>query len=295
MKTFGACLLALVVGVSARPDSAEGYSYPGDAMYIYCADHPGACWYFCTYLGCEAPDTMFICIHAADSLQVTGAHFRLEATLPECDSIEAVVPCPGVTIENGDLAQGMTVSFAPIQGKHFKVLKILFNKTCQEPVFWSSLRFITRECSLATSAAETIPLADYWTGPLYPDCYMTSLQWFHPDTVEVQIGGRTDVKIQWSFDGPYFFGCYVTVADEQGWVSDHTFTGVWYTGCGTCSWDIETAHVYVEVPPATSVGAYSTLTVTPEKGAPPATVVLRAISGMAVRGSTWGDIKSRFR
>jgi len=295
MKTLGACLLALAIGASAQPDPARGYSYPGDAMYVYCADRPGACWYYCAFPGCDAPDSMFIFIRTADSLQVTGAHFQLEATLPECDSIEAVVPCPGVTIESGDLAGGMTVSFAPIQVKHFEVLKIILKKTCEDPVPWNKLRFITRDCSLVTSAAETIPLADYWTGPVYPDCYYTSLQWFHPDTVNAEIGGRTDVKIQWSFDGPYFFGCYVTVADEQGWVSDHTFTGVWYTGCGTCSWDIETAHVYVEVPPGTPVGALSRLTVTPEKGASPASVVLRAVPGISVRGSTWGDIKSRFK
>ena len=75
---------------------------------------------------------------------------------------------------------------------------VFHNDSEQPPPAYSDHGFYIRDAWLEHPNAETVQLFDYYTRPFYPDCFWTWALWYHPDTVDVSIGSRTDVKIQWS-------------------------------------------------------------------------------------------------
>jgi hypothetical protein len=285
-------LFAVSAGLSLPAPAAE-YVYPGDRQWIYCAEKAEDCFLYCTSHGaCPKPDTMYIFIRAADSVGVTRAHFRLAWDYPGCDSILSVTPCPNVAIESGDILQGMTISFPLITGGHFKALTVVFRNTPEQPpTAYSEYGFWIRDARLERPNAQTLALLDYCTGPFYPDCYWRSLLWFHPDTVDAYIGSQTDVKIQWEQHGPGYPGPTVQVTDEKSWMSETTLY-LEDTGCLTCPWHIRTEHIYVGVPEGTPAGALSAITF---NGLPLESIVLRAVSPIAVEKTSWGAVKSLFK
>jgi hypothetical protein len=289
-------LIVAAIVAPMRPAAADEYTYPGDRQWIYCAERAEECYLFCqSHMDCPQPDTMFVFIYANDPLGVTHAHFRLEADYPCCDSIRAVIPCPGVVIESGDIEQGMTIAFPLFVAGHFKALALAIRHDAQDPPFtMSDHGFWIRDAWLERPNAQTITVLDYRTLPLYPDCYWTSRLWYHPDTVDVYIGSQTDVRIQWEQNGPGYPGPVVEVADEKGWLSS-TKLYLRDTGCLTCPWHIQTEHIYVIVPEGTPVGTLSTLALPRTFGPLLETLVLRAVPPIAVEQTPWGAIKKIFR
>ncbi|MCX5752806.1 MAG: hypothetical protein NTW97_04060 [Candidatus Krumholzibacteria bacterium] len=297
MRVIMLSLCAAIVALPG-PVPAADYVYPGDRQWIYCAEHAEECYISCDngYWVCPSLDTMFVFIRANDPVGVSRAHFRLEADYPCCDSIQAVIPCPGVVIESGDIRDGITISFPAFLSGHFKALAlVLWHDGQDPPKYMGNYGFGIRDAWLERSNDETVPLSDYWTTGLYPDCYTTSLFWYHPDTMDVFIGSQTDVKIQWELDGAYYFGFYVSIADEQGWVNDFTPNGIWWTGCFTCIWHIETMHIFAELPGDVPAGTLSTLTITRQNGSPLRSFVLRAVPPVATEKQSWGKIKNLFK
>jgi hypothetical protein len=293
-----ALMLLLVAAIVAPLSSAaaDEYVYPGDRQWIYCAEREEECFLFCqSHMDCPTPDTMFVFIRANDPVGVTSAHFRLEADYPCCDSIQSVIPCPGVVIESGNIRDGMTISFPAFLSGHFKALALVIRRDAQDPPFtMPDHGFCVRNAWLERPTAETIAVLDYCTQPLYPDCYWRSLLWYHPDTVDVYIGSQTDVRIQWEQNGPGYPGPVVEVADEKGWLSSTTLY-LWDTGCLTCPWHIQMEHIYVVVPQGTPEGTLSTLTLPLSYAPLLETFVLRAVPPIAVEQTSWGAIKKIFK
>jgi hypothetical protein len=293
-RIFGSALIALLVmGVRLSPPSiAAEYVYPGDLQWIYCAEKAEDCFLYCaSHMSCPAPDTMFVFIRANDPVGVSRAHFRLEADYPCCDSIQAVVPCPGVVIESGNMSDGVTISFPTFLTGHFRALALVILHDAESPPYaYSDHGFCVRDAWLERPTAETIAVPDYCTRPFYPDCYWRSLLWYHPDTVDVCIGGQTDVRIQWEQSGPGYPGPTVNVSDEKSWLSTTTLN-LWDTGCLTCPWHIQTDHIYVAVPEGTPAGTLSTLTIAGTDDG----FVLRAVPTIAVERESWGTVKSLFK
>jgi hypothetical protein len=289
-----------LLAAAALPGASQatGYTYPADVQRIYCADQLGACNLICRgFNECPAPDTMYICIYAADSVGVNRAHFRLEADYSCCDSIQEVVPCEGVTIESGDLAQGMTISFPLLKSGHFKALTlVIHHEDLTPPPAFSDHGYRTLDTWLERPGGETINASGWYTSPFYPDCFMESYIFFHPDTCDVLIGKRTDVKVQWWVEGAYLFGFYVNVADGGGWVKDFSPNSIWWTGCGSCPWGAETSHIFVEVPSGATAGTLSKLTISAvENGYVFHTFFLRAVEPVAVQKTSWGSLKDLFK
>jgi hypothetical protein len=283
----------------SRPATAADYVYPGDRQWIYCAEKAEDCFLSCTsHTSCPTPDTMFVFIYAADSAGIVRAHFHLEWDYPGCDSILSVTPCPGVVIESGDVLQGMTISFPPIKSGHIAALTVIFRNNGEgPPPAMSDHGFLIRDAWLERSNAQTVAVADHRTMPFYPDCYTTWALWYHPDTVNVSIGSRTDVRVDWSIEGPYsgLVEWPATITDEQGWVHDYTPSFMWCTGCLTCGWDIGTSHIFTEVPGDVLEGSLSTLTISLWNGNEQETLVLRAVPPIATEKQSWGTLKDLFK
>ncbi|MFA4947633.1 MAG: hypothetical protein WC674_03875 [Candidatus Krumholzibacteriia bacterium] len=292
-------ILFVVSAGLSRPALAEKYVYPDYNQWIYCAEKAEECFLFCTSHGdCPKPDTMYIFIRAADSAGIMRAHFHLEWDYPGCDSILSVTPCPSVTIENGDILQGMTISFPLLKSGHFKaVMVILRNTSEQPPPAMSDYGFWIRDAWLERSNAQTVTVADHRTMPFYPDCYTTWPLWYHSDTVDVNIGARTDVWIRWSVEGaePGMGGWPVNITDDMDWVSSTTLDNMWCTGCPTCAWQVETDYIYIDVPEGTPVGTLNTLAWSVGTGIYHDSLVLRAVPPIATEKQSWGKLKDLFK
>lgn len=296
MRTATLLLVAAIVALVC-PARGAGFPYPADRQWIYCAEHAEDCFLYCMgHMQCPLPDTMYVFIRANDPLGVDRAHFRLDTNYPCCDSIQAVIPCPGVTIDEGNLSEGMTISFPLQQSGHFKALALVIWHECLDAPPMGNYGFLVQDAWLERADDEVVALSDYYTMPVYQDCYMTSILWYHPDTMDVFIGSQTDVKIQWEVNGAYYFGFYVTITDGQGWVSNYAPNGIWYTGCLTCLWHIETTHIYTELPGDVSAGTLSTLTIINTKsGSPLESLVLRAVPPIATEEQSWSTVKDLFK
>jgi hypothetical protein len=300
-RIIGSALFMLFV-VSAglsRPAPAAEYVYPDNGQWIYCAEKAGECFLYCrTHTECPEPDTMFVFVYAADSAGIVRAHLHLEWDYPGCDSILSVTPCPGVTIENGDLLQGMTISFPPIKSGHFAALTVIFRNNGQgPPPAMSDYGFLIRDAWLERPNAQTVAVADHRTMPFYPDCSTTWPLWYHSDTVDVNIGARTDVKIRWSVEGaePGMGGWPVNITDDRGWVGAATLDNMWCTGCLTCPWQVETDYIYIDVPEGTPVGTLNTLAWSVGTGIYYDSLVLRAVPPIATEKQSWGKLKDLFK
>ncbi len=292
-------VLVVSAGFSSHAHASERV-YPGDPQWIYCAERAEECFLYClNHTGCPRPDTMFIFIYANDPIGVTRAHFRLEADYPCCDSIQAVIPCPGVSIESGDLSQGMTISFPLRQSGHFKALALAIRHDSQDPpVAYSNYGFLVYDAWLERANAGIVPVSDRRTMPFYPDCSTTWPLWYHPDTVDVGIGARTDVRIRWSVEGAYpgMGGWPVSIADDMGWVGGTTLDFALVTGCLTCPWHVETDYVYIDVPEGTPVGTLNTLAWSAGSGFNCCdSLVLRAVPPIATEKQSWGKLKNLFK
>jgi hypothetical protein len=301
MRTFLACIF-VAVAMPLGPSLAGGPAEPEDPQYIYCAERVEECFLYCPAPGgieCPRPDTMYIFICANDPLGVVRAHFRLEAEYPCCDSIEAVLPCPGVAIESGDLSQGMTISFPLQRSGHFKALALVIRHDGQNPPLpMSDYGFWVRGARLERENDESVPVYGWRTMPFYPDCYMTWPLWYHADTVDACIGSRTSVKIRWSVEGAYpgMGGWPVTIADDMGWVGGATLDWAITTGCLTCPWHEETDYIYIDVPAGTAVGTLNELTWSTASGINCCdSLVLRAVPPIATEKQSWGTLKDLFK
>ena len=217
--------------------------------------------------------------------------FGSKRDYPCCDSIQAGIACPGVVIENGNICGRDDDLFSGLCVGAFQGSRHSCDPAEQDPPWtMSDHGFWIRDAWLERPNDRDHHGPRLLHAPVLSRLLRRSLLWYHPDTVDVYIGGQTDVRIQWEQNGPGYPGPNVEVADEKGWISKTTLY-LQDTGCLTCPWHIQTDHIFIAVPEGTPVGTLSTLTIAGTNDS----FVLRAVPPIAVEKQTWGTVKSLFK
>lgn len=266
---------------------------PATGQHIYFSKYPGSCWFESDLL--NQPDSLNIYVHAPDHSDIVGAYFRFETGYFGPEDVIYFEPVDGVEITDGELFQGITLSWSPVSLEHYPVLKMIVTNNPPH-VIDEPHSFCVMEPILFQSVGDTLTLYHRictFLGHLH--CYEPRLQWSHPDTVDIEIGSQSIVEVKWIMDAAYTWGTYIDVSDENSWVVDFFPNGVWAVGCPACDWHWQIIQITVEVPQDTPDYALSRMTIQPEQSVSPTSLYLRAVPPISTKKQTWGEIKKLFK
>lgn len=276
------CLIAFVAALIYQPTLGQ---------YIYYSNYPGQCenvWPF--------SDSSAVFVHAPGYSDITGARFRLDADYFGPEDVVYLMSIPGVIIEDGDLFQGMTLSWTPLELNHYQLLKlsVVNDPPYQEIEFGG---FIIKEAVLYRVGGDSLFLDDCWTHAGHADCWYASFGCWHPDTVDVVIGSQSTVEIKCWISVPGYGGTSFEITDIMDWVTDWNPKSVWHDGCGVCQWEEATVLISIMVSESTPAQTLSKLTIRPTYAvvSDSTSFFLKAIPPISVKSDTWGGIKALFK
>ena len=263
------------------------------AQWVYLGPEPNTCVVFTT------ADPVFgyphhISIYAPDIGNATGASFHIESEILGPEDVALMTPADGVTIE-GDLFEGMTVTWTPRELEYTSLLTVVFEDNA--PSSWMLVYYLlmVKDVTLHLAGGGSMPLED--AGTEYIHCHGGGgADLRPPDSASVVIDGTTIVEFkgigqsdQW---GPGATDLAAT--DEQGWVTGLSPTGLWGY-CGECPFWWEPFELAVQVPATVEEGATSKVTFLSSGHALRVETILRATKGVPVERQTWGRMKAIYR
>lgn len=261
-------------------------SSPVHGQYIYYSGCPGKCEFdHCGgYSG-----SMYMYVFASDGLNIEGAHFRLDVEFgPE--AVDSLAPGEGVTIESGDLFEGIAVSWTPTELDHYPILRLFGG----EPLYtWENW---VRDAMLFKTNGDTLFLMDFPTYGGHFDCFDVSFNCCHPDTVEVLIDSPFAIEIICCVTALGPVGTHFDIVDEFDWVADWNPNYAGPNYCESCPWHNTTVIISGMVPYSTPPYSASKLSVYPTYNPfiqDSTSFYLRAVPPVSTQPDTWGGIKSR--
>lgn len=266
------------------------------AQWIYYSTCPGECELESCYY---APlDTAYIYVHAPGNQDIVGAHFRLETSYFGPGDVTSLDPGPGVSIEDGDLFQGMTLALTPLDLTHYPALRIVADQPFLGNHVEETWGYRIRDALLFRSDGDTLVLETCFTFAGHVDCWDALLGWMHSDTVDVFIGTQSTVTFKCWISSPGIIGTNYEITDEMDWVIDWNPKAVGGSECMVCPWEDQTTLITVLVPQSTPARTVSKLTIRPTYHvfvSDSTTFFLRAIPPISTREETWGRIKVLYR
>jgi len=277
------CMIMLIVAFVCQPTLGQ---------YIYYANYPAQC-----EMGALFYDTTAIFVHMPAYADIIGAHFRLDVDMFGPEDVDCLMLTPRVFIVEGDIFQGMTLSWTPLELNHYRLLKIYVvnNPPLQDP---EQPGFCVREAILYRAGGDSLFLDDCWTGLGHVDCWDANLGFSHPDTADVFIGTQSIVEVRSWVSALGIIGTNFEISDTEDWVQDWHPKGVFWYECMVCPWEETIIQILVEVPQSIPYYTFSELTIRPTYHVfqPDSTsFTLRAVPPIAIEGTTWGQIKTLYR
>lgn len=241
----------------------------------------------------------YIFVHAPEYTGITDAHFKLEPGLLNPDNVTSITLGTAVTIEAGELFQGITLSWSSLDLEHCPVLELTIDMSTELKSLQSSFGdFCISNAYLLSTSGDTIVVDDLCTLFGHFDCFDCFVGWHHPDTVDVVIGTSSSFNVIWWLSCTGLIGPNVLVSDEKGWTQDWNPQSV-YGSCGACPWNMyKTMQITVEVPESTFDQTLSEMIIKPTSTVllPDSTsLILRAIPRIGVQDKTWSGIKKLFQ
>jgi hypothetical protein len=221
---------------------------------------------------------------------VTGLSFRLDTDRFTADNVQSVTPRPGVTIEDGNLFDGITLSVDGHEFQHAPVLDIVLSGHENTGYVW------TRDIAVERGGGDkSIP--DQITVAQYYDCF-TAPHWELPGETEVEIGAYTNVVFRTGLNTPSDPAqANVEVTDGEGWVIDTEPIPV-NAQCGWCPWSFSTVVLTVYVPKSVADKTPNEITLdltSFDSVVDSQTLTLRAVTSVSAEESSWGHVKSLYR
>jgi len=259
------------------------------ADFVYFSEFPAQC---ALEPSSYAGQTFSVFVLADDLTGVTGLSFRVESDRFDADNVVSVTARPGVTIEGGNIFDGVTLSLDGLELHHTAVLDVVLSGHEAYGETWM------RDVELVRgSEAEALP--DQCTNAQAFDCFVASPYWEAPDTADAVVGAASAlVFLAGLSSGSYPQDGVVHVADEAGWI-DEAGTYPVDVACGRCPWSGTVVTVPVTVPQGVPAGTLDEVTLEMYSfGAPVVgsrTVILRAVSSVSTDQTTWGRVKSLYR
>ena len=237
-----------------------------------------------------------IFILAQDVSDAIGASFFIEGYEPSDfgnEHISSIEPHDNVVIEYGDLFSGIMLSWPAGQYSTDTLLTMRIDLN-NPPVL--SMGVYTKDIRLYRSNGDTLHLDDFLFYCSY--CSMPTsvwIDWFHQDTVMVQIGSSTEVSIDClgHTNGFGLTGTAFNAFDQERWLNgcvDCSITCI----CATCPWDVTSVLVNVSVPDTVLPGTSDLLRLIPTGPCcleDSTRLYLYAVPDVGTEKKSWGAIK----
>jgi hypothetical protein len=226
-----------------------------------------------------------------DPDDVTGVTLRLETDRFGPDNVDAVTTAAGVTIEDGDIFDGITLAFTSMGEDHEPVLYVTLSGHEDDGYVW------TRDVAVHRGAGNKYA-PDQITVAHHFDCFGSSPHWDLPaEAVEATVGESEAVTFRAGYQSVgYPQYAEVHVVDKMGWVVDEGPVDV-YASCEWCPWSWTTVVVPVYVPEGTPDKTVNEVTVEMHSFGnlvDRQSIVLRASVPVVTEETTWGRVKALY-
>jgi hypothetical protein len=266
-------------------------AHPAWSQWVYFGSSPGACYIPHVFHN----PTVFVYVHAPDVDDPTGITFQVDTDAFGPEDIVSLTPMSGVSTVEGDLFNGMTLSWSPREMEHEAVLQLYLEP--QPPDTWDDTVW-TRNATLYSSITGPQPLEDVLSiVNIIWDCHGPGARWRSSDTASVVTGKLTTFEIEGIVQCLQLgYGAGVEIIDTQGWVVSWDPAGL--AGGMGCPWHWQRISIGVDVPAETPDGTLNTITVRAVEIQPmpfECSIVLRGEEPVSVRESTLGRIKALYR
>jgi hypothetical protein len=263
------------------------------AQYLYFS--PSAFECSCDGIDCwRFIYTYRIILRAPNVTDAVGASFRIESELYGPEDFVSIELADGVVVESGDLFSGIRLSFPAGQYEADTLMTIHIELN---PPDSYGMGVCTRDVDLYRLTGDALSLDDVWFYISHCHDVGAWIEWTHPDTVSVPIGGTSTVDVYGlgnSLGG--LTGTNLTVEDDMGWFAGCTGCSI-SADCGPCPWHAKLIRISVAVPkeaPKDTVGRLRIVPTGPCCLTSSTTLYVRAIPGVPVDPTSWGRIKSMY-
>jgi hypothetical protein len=258
------------------------------ADFVYFSETPGSC---AMETVAYAGQTFSVFVLLDDPDGVTGLSFRLESNRFDAGDVQSVIAAPGVTIEGGNIFDGIALALDRHEFHHTPVLDIVLSGHAAYGAVW------TRDIEVMRSGASKT-LADQVTVAQDFDCFGSAPHWEIPVAVDVVIGRADEFTFLAGLNsGSYPPDAEVRVADADGWIDESVAFPVEVV-CGWCPWSGTVVTVQVAVPAAVADNTHNDITLEMYSFGlliDSRSVTLRAVSPVPTEARTWGRVKSLYR